>query len=206
MGESNKDGIVKIFKSLMPDFFRLMAKRLYYSTTRKFDKMLYIKKERRVELGPRFRFSREKPYLAYIGEKTVTDEFNIWNVYQGDIIVGKNCWFGLHNIVMGPTKIGDRVATGPFVSILGPRHAVLDSQSNKKDKTIIGNNVWISTGSIISFGVEIGDNAIIGPGSVVTKDVPTRGFVAGNPARDLSRLAEKSWKVDTISQARFQKI
>jgi acetyltransferase-like isoleucine patch superfamily enzyme len=34
-------------------------------------------------------------------------------------------------------------------------------------------------------GVQIGDNCVVGAGSVVTKSVPARSVVAGNPARVL---------------------
>ena len=37
--------------------------------------------------------------------------------------------------------------------------------------------------------VTIGENAIVGAGSVVTKDVPPRAVVAGNPARILRTLS-----------------
>ncbi|MOA70338.1 Maltose O-acetyltransferase [compost metagenome] len=47
----------------------------------------------------------------------------------------------------------------------------------------IGNNVWIGGGAIILPGVTVGDNAVIGAGSVVTRDVPARATVVGNPAR-----------------------
>jgi maltose O-acetyltransferase len=120
---------------------------------------------------------------------TNTDEYNVWNAMFGDIRVGSRCWFGLHNIVMGPVDIGDNTNTGPYVKILGPVHAVYSVEERKDQKTIIGNNVWISSGSIILFGVNIGNNAIIGPGSVVTKDVTENAYVAGNPARDLTKIS-----------------
>jgi serine O-acetyltransferase len=47
---------------------------------------------------------------------------------------------------------------------------------------VIGNDVWIGPHAIIIGGVRIGDGAIVGAGSVVTKDVPARCVVAGNPA------------------------
>lgn len=46
----------------------------------------------------------------------------------------------------------------------------------------IGNDVWIGHGAYIRPGVTIGDGAVIGAMSVVTKDVPPYGIVAGNPA------------------------
>ena len=42
---------------------------------------------------------------------------------------------------------------------------------------------WIGARSIILKGVTIGAGAVVGMGSVVTRDVPPRTVVAGNPAR-----------------------
>ncbi|MGI9434496.1 MAG: sugar O-acetyltransferase, partial [Geminicoccaceae bacterium] len=41
-------------------------------------------------------------------------------------------------------------------------------------------------GAIILGGVTIGNDAVIGAGAVVTKDVPARATIIGNPARSLS--------------------
>jgi acetyltransferase-like isoleucine patch superfamily enzyme len=49
--------------------------------------------------------------------------------------------------------------------------------------TRIGSNCFIGGSSLILPGVTIGDNCVIGAGSVVTKDVPARSIVAGNPAQ-----------------------
>jgi acetyltransferase-like isoleucine patch superfamily enzyme len=49
--------------------------------------------------------------------------------------------------------------------------------------TRIGRCCFIGGGSIILPGVQIGDESIVGAGSVVTKDVPPRCIVAGNPAQ-----------------------
>ncbi|MFN4157368.1 MAG: acyltransferase [Gemmobacter sp.] len=51
--------------------------------------------------------------------------------------------------------------------------------------TRIGRNCFIGGRSMILPGVEIGDNCVVGAGSVVTKSVPPRSVVAGNPARIL---------------------
>jgi acetyltransferase-like isoleucine patch superfamily enzyme len=177
-----------------PSFVKVIAKRLFWKIVRSYNRCRYIKKGRFVEFGYRFRFDRAKPYRAFVGERTIVEDFNVWNTQLGDIIVGQKCWFGLNNTVMGPIEIGDEVSTGPYVKILGSRHPVLAAEKYEKQKTKIGNNVWISTGSIILFGVTIGDNAIISAGSVVMKDVPEGAFVGGNPARNLSVIANKAWK------------
>lgn len=56
--------------------------------------------------------------------------------------------------------------------------------------TRIGKNCFIGGRSLILPGVEIGDNCVIGAGSVVTKSVPPRSLVVGNPARILRENIE----------------
>ncbi|MEM7667690.1 MAG: acyltransferase [Pseudomonadota bacterium] len=51
--------------------------------------------------------------------------------------------------------------------------------------TRVGENCFIGGRSLIMPGVEIGDNCVVGAGSVVTKSVPPRSVVAGNPAQIL---------------------
>ena len=189
-----KSGLYKNIERLTPSFARAIVKKVLWKVVRLYNRCMCIKTGRFVELGYRFRFDRSQPFRAYIGERTILEDFNVWNAQQGDIVVGKRCWFGLYNIVMGPVEIGDRVSTGQNVMILGPRHPVVSAQKEKQ-KTVIGNSVWISSGAIILSGVNVGDNAIISAGSVVTKDVPAGAFVGGNPARNLTEIAHKVWKV-----------
>jgi len=49
--------------------------------------------------------------------------------------------------------------------------------------TRIGKRCFIGARSIILPGVEIGDECVIGSGAVVTKSVPPRSLVVGNPAK-----------------------
>lgn len=51
--------------------------------------------------------------------------------------------------------------------------------------TRIGQRCFIGARSVILPGIEIGDECVVAAGSVVTKDVPPRCIVAGNPARIL---------------------
>lgn len=51
-----------------------------------------------------------------------------------------------------------------------------------KTDTRIGRRCFIGARSIILPGVSVGDHCIVAAGAVVTKDVPDRCIVAGNPA------------------------
>ena len=63
--------------------------------------------------------------------------------------------------------------------------------------TRIGENCFIGGRSMVLPGVEVGDNCVVGAGSVVTKSVPARSLVAGNPARILRE------NIDVVAYGRF---
>ena len=182
-------------ESFTPTWTKAIIKNIFWKYVRFYHKIRYIQKGRFVEFGYRFRYDRRAPYQAWVGERTIAEAFNVWNTQLGDIRIGKNCWFGLNNIVMGPVQIGDGFSSGPYCMILGPRHAIKEYTESKC--TMIGDNVWVSSGSIILSGVTIGEGAIIGPGSVVNKDVKAGAYVAGNPARDLTGMVAKLWGIAT---------
>ena len=61
-------------------------------------------------------------------------------------------------------------------------------------EVIIQENVWIGEKSLILKGSKIGKNSIIGTGSVVSGEVPANVVFAGNPAKEIKKLDEKSFK------------
>lgn len=82
-----------------------------------------------------------------------------------------------HGLLVGPVVIGSNCVLHQNVTI-GQRVAGGDHGVPQ-----IGDNVWIGPGAIVTGGVSIGDGVTISAGSVLSKDVPDRCLVAGNPAR-----------------------
>jgi acetyltransferase-like isoleucine patch superfamily enzyme len=62
-----------------------------------------------------------------------------------------------------------------------------DMTRGLRQHTRIGKHCFIGARSIILPGIEVGDESIVGAGSVVTRHVPPRSMVAGNPARIIRR-------------------
>ena len=63
------------------------------------------------------------------------------------------------------------------------RHAAVKGPTIRRGARVGG-------GAILCPGVEIGEEAFVGAGAVVTKDVPPRTLVVGNPARVLREVPE----------------
>ena len=63
------------------------------------------------------------------------------------------------------------------------RHALVAGPTIRRGARVGG-------GAVLCPGVEIGEEAFVGAGAVVTKDVPARKLVVGNPARVLRDVAE----------------
>ena len=49
----------------------------------------------------------------------------------------------------------------------------------------------VGGGAVLVPGVEVGEEAFVGAGAVVTRDVPARALVVGNPARELRRVGDE---------------
>jgi maltose O-acetyltransferase len=86
--------------------------------------------------------------------------------------------------------IGDECLIGTHCSILdNDFHDLHDRNRVPEARPVwIGDRVWIGNRVMILPGVTVGDGAVIGAGSVVTRDVPARTVVAGNPARIIKEL------------------
>lgn len=97
------------------------------------------------------------------------------------------------NTRSGSITIGSNVVFGEDVQLLTGKHFSIEEAEAKglplhhvpesgRD-IVVKEGVYIGTMAIIIGPVTIGEHAVVGAGSVVTKDVPPRTFVAGVPAK-----------------------
>ncbi|EKY6592950.1 acyltransferase, partial [Escherichia coli] len=110
-----------------------------------------------------------------------------------EISIGDNTYINRRTEIccQSSVKIGSGCAISWDVSITDSDYHSACGK-NKTKAIVIGNNVWIGCKSVILKGVKIGEGAIIASGSIVTKDVPPRTLVAGNPARVIKENV--TWK------------
>jgi len=84
-------------------------------------------------------------------------------------------------------------------TILSHDHCKRSNNQPLLMETFIGKNCFIAVNVTILPGVHIGEEVIVGAGSVVTKDVPSRVIVAGNPARIIRQNIKMNNKAELVN-------
>lgn len=110
--------------------------------------------------------------------------------------IGHHCKISSHSFICEGVTIEDSVFIGHHVVFVNDRYPkatngrgeLQRSEDWAVEPTLVCQGVSIGSGAVILGHITIGENAIVGAGSVVTKDVPPRTIVAGNPARALRRI------------------
>jgi len=151
-----------------------------------------------VKLGKNVRLARFiNLYGCAIGDETKIGAFV---EVQKNATIGRRCKISSHTFVCEGVTIDDHVFVGHGVTFINdsyPRAATeagdLQTERDwKVEPTRVEKGASIGSGATILSNVVIGEHAIVGAGSVVTRDVPPRTIVAGNPARVLRALTNLS--------------
>jgi acetyltransferase-like isoleucine patch superfamily enzyme len=112
--------------------------------------------------------------------------------------IGNRCKISSHSFICEGVTLEDEVFIGHGVMFTNdrlPRAATGDGKLQteadwKCETTLIKKGASIGSGATLLCGITIGERAIVGAGSVVTKDVPPKAVVAGNPAKVLRYLPD----------------
>jgi len=132
-------------------------------------------------------------YGCEVGDETKIGTFV---EIQKNAKVGRRCKISSHTFICEGVTIEDYVFIGHGVTFINDAYPRATTESGdlqtekdwKVDPTLVRKGASIGSGSTILSNVTIGEQAIVGAGSVVTRDVPARTIVAGNPARVLRSI------------------
>jgi serine O-acetyltransferase len=94
---------------------------------------------------------------------------------------------GLYMPHSGTTVVGSGSVIGSDCTLChGVTIGHRGGDASRSGNPVIGDRVYIGPGSSIVGPLSVGEDAVVGVGAVVIRSVPSRGVVAGNPARILS--------------------
>ena len=135
-------------------------------------------------------------YGCSIGDETRIGAFV---EIQKNATIGRRCKISSHTFICEGVTIEDHAFIGHGVMFINdsyPRATTATGELQGAEDwtvepTLVRKGASIGSGATILSNVVIGEQAIVGAGSVVTRDVPPRAIVAGNPARVLRIVADE---------------
>ncbi|MBI5105954.1 MAG: acyltransferase [Solirubrobacterales bacterium] len=135
---------------------------------------LVVRREVQVTQGGALAPEEHDPHLT-IGDRTRFGR-DLTVACLGDVTIGADV-VGGDRILLGDTYHGYRDPDMP-----------ISRQPMEPARPLeIGDGAWLGNDVVVNPGVRIGAGAVVEHRAVVTRDVPPRAFVAGNPARVVRR-------------------
>jgi len=135
-------------------------------------------------------------YGCRIGDETRIGTFV---EIQKGATIGSRCKIGSHSFICEGVTIESGVFVGHGVTFINDRYprainagGLPQTEADWEcQPTLVKKGASIGSGATLLGGIVVGEEAIIGAGSMVTKDVPARAIVAGNPAKIVKQSADK---------------
>ena len=106
------------------------------------------------------------------------------SLVENDTTVGALTKIQAHAYITAYSTLEEEVFIAPCVVTTNDN---LMGRTERRHKLIAGPTIRrgarVGGGAVLCPGIEVGEEAFVGAGAVVTKDVPPRAVVVGNPAR-----------------------
>jgi len=154
------------------------------------------------------RFHSKDPLALVIGANGTMDGVHFALGEQGRVVIGDYCYFTNAVLLCElELRIGNYVVIGWNATLadsdfhpLAPAERIADAIACSplgkgkprpdipKLPVVIDDDVWIGPNATILKGVRIGAGAWVEAGSLVTRDVPPRARVLGNPAQVIGEV------------------
>jgi maltose O-acetyltransferase len=177
---------------------KMLAGELYNES----DPELQADRARCVEALERFNAARFQSAQWYAAMADLLGGIGTDSVVRGPLMCdyGKNVYVGDRTLInydcilmdCAEIYIGDDVLIGPRSQLITGLHPMdMETRASGLESAApirIENNAWLAANVIVLPGITIGQGAVVGAGSVVTKDVSPKVFVAGNPCRVIREI------------------
>lgn len=125
--------------------------------------------------------------LASVRENVRIDEYTIVGrgvTVENKVTVGKRCKLETEAYITALSEIGDYCFIAPEVTFTNDNFLGRTKDRFKYHKGVtMKNGARIGANVTVLPGITLGEDALVAAGSVVTRDVPARKIVLGNPAR-----------------------
>lgn len=156
---------------------------------------------------------------THIGRNTYVWQYSI--ILRGAEL-GDHCNINCHTFIENDVKVGDYVTVkagvylwnglkvedyvfiGPNVTFTNDKWPRSKQYPETFQSTLIRHHASIGAAATVLGGVTIGEYAIVGAASVVTKNVPARSLVLGQPAQVVGWVNEDGTAMEQIDRHLYQ--
>lgn len=124
-------------------------------------------------------------YVVILPGANIGSDCNICShvLIENDVVIGDRVTIKSGVQLWDGLQVEDDVFIGPNVTFTNDKHPRSKIYPDLFLKTIVKKGASIGGGATILPGLTIGSHSMVGAGSVVTRSVPDKAVVVGNPAK-----------------------